>query len=172
MDGTVVRHVSHVGRSRLQTSRHVRRALLSLRPQPSRLRSPQGESSSLHHYSTTPWLFEAKLRNVVACASPRSAIRPCARHNHQLGLSSAFTASREGRKPTFPGPDWCPSLGQCSRLEGFDPPRCLAFGLFLFGMIVETGTRGGRSAGRETDGMEVERVHKGQRLINVKNTYS
>ena len=37
------------------------------------------------------------------------------------------------------GPDWCPSLGQCSRLEGFDSPRCLAFGLFLLGTIVENG---------------------------------
>ena len=39
------------------------------------------------------------------------------------------------------GPDWCPSLGQCSRLEGFDSPKCLAFGPFLFGILVENGTR-------------------------------
>ena len=46
-----------------------------------------------------------------------------------------------GRQTNIPGPDWCPSLGQCSRLEGFDSPRCLAFGLFLFGILVGNGMR-------------------------------
>ena len=45
----------------------------------------------------------------------------------------------DGSESLFPGPDWCPSLGQCSRLEGFDSPRCLAFGHFLLGKIVEIG---------------------------------
>ena len=56
------------------------------------------------------------------------------------------TEAREGLRPSklqtnIPGPDWCPSLGQCSRLEGFDSPRCLAFGLFLFGILVGNGMR-------------------------------
>ena len=45
----------------------------------------------------------------------------------------------DGSESLFPGPDWCPSLGRCSRLEGFDSPRCLAFGHFLLGKIVEIG---------------------------------
>jgi hypothetical protein len=62
------------------------------------------------------------------------------------GALAVFDGARQhlGRRQTnmsVSGPDWCPSLGQCSRLEGFDSPRCLAFGPFLFGILVENGMR-------------------------------
>ena len=58
----------------------------------------------------------------------------------KLRNGSSFVSLPSSRS-NIPGPDWCPSLGQCSRLEGFDSPRCLAFGPFLFGILVENGMR-------------------------------